>query len=97
MYKRQLQDSLFITNNIQPKIILETMSIEIEKKVALACDAVTICPLNYIENTEAVSYTHLDVYKRQRLGITITSNCWGFMTICMHTLSTILSSAVISG
>ncbi|MCD7909213.1 MAG: LysR family transcriptional regulator substrate-binding protein [Clostridium sp.] len=49
---RTLQDSLFITNNIQPKIILETMSIEIEKKVALACDAVTICPLNYIENTD---------------------------------------------
>lgn len=49
---RVLQDSLFITNNIQPKIILETISIEIEKKVALACDAVTICPLNYIENTE---------------------------------------------
>lgn len=49
---RASRTSLFITNNIQPKIILETMSIEIEKKVALACDAVTICPLNYIENTE---------------------------------------------
>ncbi len=49
---RALQDSLFITNNIQPKILLETMSIEIQKKVAIACGAVTICPLNYIENSE---------------------------------------------
>lgn len=49
---RAIQDSLFITNSISPKILLETISIEIEKKVAIACDAVTICPLNYIENTE---------------------------------------------
>ena len=42
---RALQDSLFITNNIQPKIILETMSIEIEKRWPLACDAGDHLPL----------------------------------------------------
>lgn len=58
---RVIQDNLFIANNIQPKIILETMSIEVEKKVTIACDAVMICPLNYIENTpemKAVSSTY---------------------------------------
>lgn len=51
---RSIQDSLFITNDITPKVLLETMSIEIQKKVALACGAVTICPLNYIENSEEI-------------------------------------------
>ncbi len=45
---RSIQDSLFITNNIQPRIILETMSIDIEKRVALSCGAVTICPMDYL-------------------------------------------------
>lgn len=48
---RTIQDSLFAANDIRPKIILETMSIEVEKKVCLACDAVMICPRNYIEKT----------------------------------------------
>lgn len=48
---RAIQDSLFISHNIKPKIMLETISIEVEKKVTLACDAVMICPKNYIENT----------------------------------------------
>lgn len=48
---RSIQDSLFITNNIKPKVLLETMSIEVQKKVAVACGAVTICPLNYIEGS----------------------------------------------
>lgn len=48
---RVVQDNLFITHDMHPKIILETMSIEVEKKVALACDAVMICPKNYIEKT----------------------------------------------
>lgn len=48
---RVVQDNLFITHDMHPKIIMETMSIEVEKKVALACDAVMICPKNYIEKT----------------------------------------------
>lgn len=48
---RTVQDNLFIINNIHPKILLETISIEVEKKVCLACDAVMTCPKNYIEKT----------------------------------------------
>lgn len=48
---RAIQDNLFVTNDMRPRIILETVSIEVEKKVALACDAVMICPKNYIEET----------------------------------------------
>lgn len=48
---RVIQDNLFITNNIQPELLLETISIEVGKKVAVACDAVMICPRNYIEKT----------------------------------------------
>lgn len=48
---RVVQDNLFITHDMHPRIIMETMSIEVEKKVALACDAVMICPKNYIEKT----------------------------------------------
>lgn len=49
---RAVQDHLFISNDIHPKIILETISIEVEKKVCLACDAVMICPRSYIEDTQ---------------------------------------------
>ena len=48
---RAIQDNLFITHDMHPKIILETISIEVEKKVCLACGAVMICPRNYIEKT----------------------------------------------
>lgn len=49
---RAVQDNLFIANDIHPKIILETISIEVEKKVCLSCDAVMICPKSYIEDTQ---------------------------------------------
>ncbi len=49
---RAIQDSLFAAHNISPKLLLETASIEIEKKVTIACNAVMICPLNYIEKDE---------------------------------------------
>lgn len=49
---RAIQDNLFAANNISPKLLLETSSIEIEKRVTIACDAVMICPLNYIEKDE---------------------------------------------
>ena len=51
---RTIQDNLFIANNMHPKIILETISIEVEKKVCLACDAVMICPKNYIEKSPEI-------------------------------------------
>ena len=51
---RSIQDSLFITNNIRPRILIETSNIDIEKRVAIACGAVTICPLNYIEDSDGI-------------------------------------------
>lgn len=46
---RTTQDRLFVQKDIQPKVLLETMSIEVGKRTAVACDAVMICPQNYIE------------------------------------------------
>ncbi len=46
---RAIQDILFASNNISPKLLLESASIEVEKKVVVACRAVMICPLGYIE------------------------------------------------
>lgn len=45
---RAIQDRLFVSHDIQPKILLETISIEVGKRTVLACDAVMLCPLNYI-------------------------------------------------
>ena len=45
---RTTQDRLFVAKDMQPKIVLETGSIEVGKRTALAMDAVMICPLNYI-------------------------------------------------
>ncbi len=49
---RVIQDNLFASHNISPHILLETSSIEIEKKVTAVCNAVSIIPLNYIEKDE---------------------------------------------
>ena len=46
---RTTQDRLFAMYDIQPRILFETMSIEVGKRTAVACDAVFICPINYIE------------------------------------------------
>lgn len=46
---RTIQDRLFITYDMQPEILLETSSIEVGKRTAIACDAVMLCPINYIE------------------------------------------------
>lgn len=46
---RTTQDRLFIQKDMQPEILFETMSIEVAKRTAIACDAVMICPQNYIE------------------------------------------------
>ncbi|MFR5601291.1 MAG: LysR substrate-binding domain-containing protein [Lachnospiraceae bacterium] len=45
---RTIQDRLFISNDIQPRILMETSSIEVGKRTALACGGVMLCPLNYI-------------------------------------------------
>lgn len=46
---RTTQDRLFVQKDIQPSVLLETISIEVGKRTAIACDAVMICPQNYIE------------------------------------------------
>ncbi|MCI8659679.1 MAG: LysR family transcriptional regulator [Lachnospiraceae bacterium] len=46
---RAIQDVLFASHNISPKLLIESASIEIEKKMAIACNAVMICPLGYID------------------------------------------------
>lgn len=46
---RAIQDRLFATCDMQPEILLETSSIEVGKRTAIACDAVMLCPINYIE------------------------------------------------
>ena len=46
---RNTQDRLFVQKDIQPKILFETISIEVAKRTAIACDAVMICPENYID------------------------------------------------
>jgi DNA-binding transcriptional LysR family regulator len=48
---RTIQDRLFIQKDIQPEILLETMSIEVAKRTAVACDAVMIIPFNYVDIT----------------------------------------------
>lgn len=46
---RTTQDRLFVTYDIQPGILFETISIEVAKRTTVACGGVMICPINYIE------------------------------------------------
>ena len=46
---RTIQDSLFITRDIKPKIALETISIEIGKRVVAASPVVMACPDAYAD------------------------------------------------
>ena len=48
---RTTQDRLFIQKDMKPRVLLETMSIEVAKRTAIACDAVMICPQNYLGTT----------------------------------------------
>lgn len=68
---RTVQDRLFIQKDIQPKILIETISIEVAKRTALACDAVMICPLNYIDISPEV-YSNAAIYPL--LGIEYVRN-----------------------
>lgn len=58
---RAIQDTLFASHNISPKILLESASIEIEKKLTAACEAVMICPLSYIEK-DGYLHTQTHIY-----------------------------------
>jgi len=58
---RVTQDRLFATYDIKPKILLETTSIEVGKRTAIACDAVMICPINYIEMSPEL-YPYCSIY-----------------------------------
>lgn len=71
---RTTQDRLFIQKDIQPKVLLETISIEVGKRVAIACDAVMICPQNYIAMTpelmpECVTYPILGIENNRNFYI----------------------------
>ncbi len=71
---RRTQDLLFIRKDIHPKVLLETMSIEVAKRTAVACNAVMICPRNYIEMTpellpHSVMYPLLDIESRRSFYI----------------------------
>ncbi len=71
---RTTQDMLFIRKNMRPKILLETISIEVAKRTAVACNAVMICPQNYIEMTpellpDCVMYPLLDIDSRRSFYI----------------------------
>lgn len=48
---RTIQDRLFVTYDIHPRILFETSSIEVLKRTVVASDAVGLCPINYIERS----------------------------------------------
>ncbi len=71
---RKTQDLLFIRKNMHPKVLLETISIEVAKRTAIACNAVMICPQNYIEMTpellpECVMYPLVDIDRKRHFYI----------------------------
>ncbi len=71
---RTTQDILFMQKDMHPKVLLETMSIEVAKRTAVACNAVMICPQNYIEMTpellpECVMYPLTGIESRRSFYI----------------------------
>lgn len=71
---RTTQDRLFIQKDIQPKVLFETMSIEVGKRTAIACDAVMICPQNYIGMSpellpECVTYPIIGIENKRNFYI----------------------------
>lgn len=48
---RVITDRLFASQNIDPNIMLETRSIEVAKRVAIDCNGVMVCPLDYMQMT----------------------------------------------
>lgn len=58
---RTTQDRLFVMYDIQPRVLFETVSIEVAKRTAVACGAVFICPINYIEMSPEI-HPYCSVY-----------------------------------
>ena len=55
---RVIQDKMFSEADISPKIVVETKSVEVARRLAIACKAVTIYPetmLNQLENLKGCS------------------------------------------
>ena len=50
---RVLQDQLFRIYDMEPKVILETDSLEMAKRAAITCDACMLCPHVYFDETVA--------------------------------------------
>ena len=92
---RTIQDSLFIASGIQPKILLETGSIEVGRRVCLACGAVMLFPKSCIENTEELkekacvypvlnSATDRHCYLCFKKGLYLTKYMRDFMDILLN-------------
>ena len=95
---RTIQDSLFIASGIQPKILLETGSIEVGRRVCLACGAVMLFPKSCIENTEELkekacvypvlnSATDRHCYLCFKKGLYLTKYMRDFMDILLNAKS----------
>ena len=96
---RTIQDSLFITRDMKPKIDLVTISIEVGKHVVAASPVVMACPDSYVETDNSpdsayFSYPILGVenprhfYACYRKDMYLTKYMKGFLEI-LHELSLI--------
>ena len=93
---RSIQDTLFITRDMKPKIDLETISIEIGKHVVAPSPVVMACPDAYVDTSHSAespyfSYPILGVenprhfYACYRKDMYLTKYMKGFLEI-LHTL-----------
>lgn len=93
---RAIQDSLFITRDMKPKIDLETISIEVGKHVVSASSVVMACPDAYVDTSNSAdspyfSYPILGVenprhfYACYRKDMYLTKYMKGFLEI-LHEL-----------
>ena len=93
---RSIQDALFITRDMKPKIDLETISIEIGKHVVAANPVVMACPDSYVETDNSpdsayFSYPILGVenprhfYACYRKDMYLTKYMKGFLEV-LHAL-----------
>ncbi|SCH30313.1 HTH-type transcriptional activator CmpR [uncultured Clostridium sp.] len=93
---RSIQDALFITRDMKPKIDLETISIEIGKRVVASSPVVMACPDAYVDTSNSAespyfSYPILGVenprhfYACYRKDMYLTKYMKGFLEI-LHAL-----------
>lgn len=78
---RDIQDRLFIQKDMQPRVMFETVSIEVAKRTAIACDAVMICPRNYLDTTPqlipfCVTYPITGIERRRGFYICHRKDCY---------------------